>query len=228
MKLRPDLLDEASAQGLEVIQLTTEPDVPSSHVYMEAQIFTPDAKRFVLHRSAHAHGRDQFDPKHQFLLCDIDDRCRLTPLTTEVGATAPSVSPDGRYLYCFVDESKPGRGVLTLKKVNLDGADRQIILKIDQLLPGTNFHPSRAYPLSTISSDGNRIAISAFLGDGNTPDAPWGLLVFEISSATVNLVLHGPSWCNTHPFLSPDGRMGFFNSDESGILQAYMIRGLRG
>ena len=27
-----------------------------------------------------------------------------------------------------------------------------------------------------------------------------------------------------HPFLSPDGSMGFFNSDESGILQAYMIR----
>jgi hypothetical protein len=29
-----------------------------------------------------------------------------------------------------------------------------------------------------------------------------------------------------HPFLSPDGRMGFFNSDESGLLQAYLIRGL--
>jgi hypothetical protein len=29
-----------------------------------------------------------------------------------------------------------------------------------------------------------------------------------------------------HPFLSPDGTMGFFNSDESGILQAYMVRGL--
>jgi len=29
-----------------------------------------------------------------------------------------------------------------------------------------------------------------------------------------------------HPFLSPDGSMGFFNSDESGILQAYLIRGI--
>jgi hypothetical protein len=29
-----------------------------------------------------------------------------------------------------------------------------------------------------------------------------------------------------HPFLSPDGKLAFFNSDESGILQAYMIRGL--
>ena len=29
-----------------------------------------------------------------------------------------------------------------------------------------------------------------------------------------------------HPFISPDGATGFFNSDESGVLQAYMIRGL--
>ena len=28
-----------------------------------------------------------------------------------------------------------------------------------------------------------------------------------------------------HPFLSPDGKLGFFNSDESGILHAYMVRG---
>ena len=31
---------------------------------------------------------------------------------------------------------------------------------------------------------------------------------------------------HVHPFLSPDGSMAFFNSDESGVLQAYMIRGL--
>ena len=37
------------------------------------------------------------------------------------------------------------------------------------------------------------------------------------------------SWDKTvhvHPFLSPDGSMAFFNSDESGVLQAYMISGL--
>jgi len=38
----------------------------------------------------------------------------------------------------------------------------------------------------------------------------------------------GSTWrkeSHVHPFLSPDGRMGFFNSDESGTLQAYMMRG---
>ena len=36
----------------------------------------------------------------------------------------------------------------------------------------------------------------------------------------------GRKEAHIHPFLSPDGSMAFFNSDESGILQAYMIRGL--
>ena len=38
----------------------------------------------------------------------------------------------------------------------------------------------------------------------------------------------GSSWqkeTHIHPFLSPDGKSGFFNSDESGILQTYMVRG---
>ena len=38
----------------------------------------------------------------------------------------------------------------------------------------------------------------------------------------------GSSWqkdTHIHPFLSPDGGSGFFNSDESGVLQAYMVRG---
>src|SRR5262245_16722175 len=37
------------------------------------------------------------------------------------------------------------------------------------------------------------------------------------------------SWktgAHIHPFLSPDGAMAFFNSDESGLLQAYLLRGL--
>lgn len=198
-KPRPDLLEKSSPQGLEVIQLTTDPDVPSSHLYMEAQIFTMDSKRFVLHRSATAHGSDRNDPKHQYLLCDLEDGCSLTPLTEERGATAASVSPDGRSLYYFVDETRVNGGRFTLKRVGLDGRDRQTILVVDQPLPGTKFRPSKLYPLSTISSDGQRLAISAFLGDGQTENAPWGLMVFDLRKADVHLILHGPTWCNMHP-----------------------------
>jgi len=198
-KPRPDLLDKDSLPGIEVIQLTAEPDVPSSHLYMEAQIFAPDSKRFVLHRSASAHGGNKNDPKHQYLLCDLDDNGALRPLTEELGATAASVSPEGKYLYYFVDETTPGGGRLTLRRVNLDGADRQTILVVDGPLPGTSFRPSRLYPLSTISSDGKRLAISAFLGSGDREGEPFGLMVFDLEKAAVSLAIHGPTWCNMHP-----------------------------
>jgi len=199
MKLRPDLLDERSPKGIEVVQLTTEADVPSSHLYMEAQVFTPDSKRFVLHRSATAHGGSKSDPKHQYLLCDIDNDCALSPLTNELGATAASVSPDGKLVHYFVDETEVNGGGLTLKRVNLDGSARETVMVVDSALPGTGFRPSHLYPLSTISSDGKRIALSCFLGDGQTDNAPWGLMVFDIQAATVTLIIHGPSWCNMHP-----------------------------
>jgi len=205
---RPDLLAKDSPPGIEVFQLTTEADVPSSHLYMEAQVFTTDSKRFVLHRSATAHGGirggvmeamdDADDPKHQYLLCDLDDNGALLPLTNELGVTAASVSPDDRYLYYFVNETEPGGGRLTLKRVNLDATDRQTILVIDGPLPGTNFRASRPYFLSTISSDGKRLAIRAFLGDGKTESPPFGLLVFELLKPAVSLVLHGPTWSNMH------------------------------
>ena len=199
MKLRPDLVAPDSPPGLEVVQLTSDADVPSSHLYMEAQIFTMDSKHFVLHRSASAHGGSKSDPKHQYLRCDIDDRCSLHPLTEELGATAASVSPDGKHVYYFVDETKTGGGRLTLKRVGLDGTGRETILVVDGPLPDTKFRPSKIYPLSTISSDGNRLAVSAFLGDGQTADAPFGMMVFDLKQATVQLVIHGQTWCNMHP-----------------------------
>lgn len=197
-KLRPDLLDPNGAKGIEIVQLTTEAEVPSSHLYMEAQVFAPDSKRFVLHRSASAHGGSRSDPKHQYLRCDLDDNCSLHPLTDERGAVAASVSPDGKYVYYFVDETQPNGGRLTLKRVNLDGTDRQTILVVDSPLPGTPFRPSKLYPLSTISSDGKRLAISSFLGSGAKENEPFGLMVFDLQKATVSLVYQGITWCNMH------------------------------
>ncbi len=199
MRPRPDLLTEASLAELEVYQLTTEESVPNSHIYMEAQIFTPDSQRLVLHRSAHPHGSDPRDPEHQYLVCDLGNGGELTPITRELGATAPSVSPDGETLYYFVDETRVGGGRLSLKRVGMDGGESEEIVVVDTPLSGTRFRPSRPYPLSTISSDGKRLAISAFLGDGMIENAPWGLLVFDVERASVELILQGQTWCNVHP-----------------------------
>ncbi|MEE2752780.1 MAG: hypothetical protein VX910_02270 [Candidatus Latescibacterota bacterium] len=198
MRIRPDLIPKEENDKLEVVQLTDE-EIPSSHVYMEAQIFTPDSDRLLIHRSAHPHGSDPTDPEHQFLICNLEDNCSLTPIITELGTTGPSISPDGEYLYYFVDETEPLGGRLTLKRVKMDGTERETIYVLDHPISDTDARLSRPYPLSTISSDGKRIAISGFLGDGKTVGAPWGLLVFEIDDPSVRLIFSGPSWCNIHP-----------------------------
>ena len=199
MLLRPDMLSADSPEGIEVTQLTDEAEVPSCHIYMESQVFTPDSRFLVVHRSANPHGSDKDDPRHRYLLCDLEDECRLTPLTDETGVTGPCISPDGVFFYYFVNETEVGGGRLSLKRVKLDGTDRQTILVVDSPLPDTAFRPSRIYPLSTISADGQRIAISGFLGDGTDENIDWGLMVFDVEKATVALIIHGPTWCNMHP-----------------------------
>ena len=195
--IRPDLLSPDAPEGVEVLQLTSR-DLPSSHVYMEAQVFSPDSTRFVLHESATPHGGDKDDPKHRYLICDLEDNGSLRPITDEVGATAPSVSPDGRYLYYFVDETEPNAGRLTLKRVGFDGTDRQTLLVLDTPLPDSAGRASRPYVISTIRSDGRRIALSCYLGDGNSDGQPGGLMVFDLDRASVEVILSGPSWCNVH------------------------------
>lgn len=196
---RPDLLTPECPEGLEIFQLTTEA-LPSSHVYMEAQIFTPDSRHLVLHRSAHPHGSDPGDPEHRFLLCDLEHDGALAPITDELGTTAPSIDPTGAWLYYFVNETQPAvGGRLTLRRVRLDGTQREDVAVVDGVLPDAPGPFSRPYPLSTISSDGKRVAISGFLGDGTQADAPWGLLVFEVATGAVQLILQGASWCNVHP-----------------------------
>jgi len=197
MRERNDLLPEGAASDLAVFQLTDEA-LPSSHLYMEAQVFTPDSKYFLLHRSATPHGGNTRDPEHQYLLCALDYHAALSRITQETGCVAPSMSPDGSTCYYFVDETSVNGGMLTLKRVDLDGTNRETILVVDAPLPGTHYRPSRIYPISTISSDGKRVAISAFLGDGALENAPWGLMVFDVAKAEVNLILEGPSWCNLH------------------------------
>jgi len=165
---------------------------------MEARVFTPDSRRLLLHRCAYPHGFDKTDPRHAYLLCDLENGGRLHPITEEPAATSPSVAPDGKCVYYFVDETRLGGGRLSLKRVNIDGTERRTVMVIDGPLPGSRFRPSRIYPLSTISSDGKRLALQAFLGDGRTRSAPFGLLVFDLEQATVSLPIYGPSLCNMH------------------------------
>jgi len=184
---RKDLPDENSPKGLRVVQITTEPTVESHNVYMESHIFTPDSERFVFVR-----GKDLW-------LCDIKDDFSLRQVTNEQGVKGPAISPDGKWMYYLVDKTLTPEGVLRLRRLCLENFTRETLLVLDGPVPGTNYKPKRIYSLSSISTDGKRVCTSAFLGDGNTENAPFGLLVFDLEKPSVKLVFEGQNFNNTHP-----------------------------
>ena len=127
---RPDMPDENSPKNLTVVQLTADPETPCAHVYMEAQIFSPDSRRFLLERSGNPHGPKKNDPEHQYLLCDLENDCELVPVTDELNAIAPSFDPTGQFIYYLVDNSDINSGSIAVKRVNADGTGRETLMVV--------------------------------------------------------------------------------------------------
>ncbi|MCL4402886.1 MAG: hypothetical protein M1436_09530 [Acidobacteria bacterium] len=179
---RPDMAGPSSPRGLRVVQVTAGGQRGSWNVYTEAPVFTPDSSRFVFVRDG------------AYWLCDVKNRFALRPLIEEKGATAPSVSPDGKWVYYII--TAPG---LKLKRISLKSFRAETLLSIEDKVPGTAYRPSRIYGLSSISSDGRKLCTSAFLGDGKTPKAPFGLLVFDLAKRTASVIVLGADYNNAHP-----------------------------
>ena len=161
-------------------------------------MFTPDSRRFVFQRFLDPADIDTRSSRREYLLCDIKDGYSFIQLTDEEGAIGPSVSPDGRYLYYFVDRTVAGGGWWAIKRVDLDTFQRETLAKFDRPLPEAGRHLSMLYVLSSISSDGARLCMSGYLGDGRSHNAPWGLVVFDVERAAASLIFEGQSFCNLH------------------------------
>lgn len=178
----------AVSGDLELLEMTSGA-TPACHVYMEAQVFTPDSRRMVIHQSAHPHGSDPLDPEHRYLCCDLESLERPWELTREVGATALAISPDGEWFYYFVGSLEVDRGVIRLRRVRLDGTGREELFALDHGPSG------RFYPLSTISSDGKRLAIATNLAGSGGQSALW---CFDLERGTARMLLHGMNFGNLH------------------------------
>ena len=190
---RQDLLDEYSPDGLKVIQITTNPDMTSHHVYPERSMFTPESKRFVFHRML-AEGNSTGD----YWICDIEDNFSLRQITDEREIRGMAVSPSGKWMYyCIEDMTKSPKSILKLKRVSLEDYKRETLYILEGPIPGTNLRPTRL-SLRSISSDGKRLCAQAFLGDGKTENAPFGILVFDIEKLSLKLIFKGKFFNNMH------------------------------
>ena len=158
------------------------------HIYMEAPVFTPDSNHFIFWRNSDT-------AQKVFMLCDRRQARSDDPIDRRAAyVTSPSVSHNGKYLY-YVTNEIAAKNRLTIKRVNLDGTDRQTICVIDGKLNG---HPCQLlgiYSLSTINPDDSRLA----LGIDFEPDRA-GLVVVDLHAGTCEMVFDGPlkAWQNFH------------------------------
>ena len=189
-KERPDLLDQDSPKGLRVVQLSTDPNWVSHHLYPEAHMFTPDSKRFLFHRMPLQEGE-----AGAFWLCDIGDRFGLREIIDERGAGQPSVSPDGRWAYyCIFSAEKK---VLQLKRVSLETFQRQTLAWITDKIPGAAHSWSSAGRSTSISSDGQRLCTGIVFDTGSVQKPRFGILVIDLETFAAHVAFVGD-----HEFLN--------------------------
>lgn len=201
---RNDLLDERSPRGVRVVQLVNEPGHWFNHIYMETPSVTPDGRRVVVSgfRAAETLAQDNArDIPRNFYLCDLEDErgIALRKLTDDGGLErAPSVSPDGRYLYYIVSRAQSKAGPVLFRRVNLETNRSEDLLTFDALLSG-GLPCRQIYNLGTMSPDGERYATACCFGDPKHAGSPWGLLVVDLPSMTSYPVELGADYTNIHP-----------------------------
>ncbi len=184
---RPDMLHADSPEGIRVLQLTDEPGLPCAHVYMEAQVFSPDSRLFIFERSGNAHEPDLNDPEHKYMLCDIADGCKISPVIEELNAVGPSFAPDGSFIYYFVDNSAFPEGNVLLKRVRPDGSSRETICTVGEKT-SHDFMLRLIYSHSSISSDSKRLVTGACVIDRKSSEEAWGVTVFDLEKASPEVI----------------------------------------
>ena len=186
------MLDSRSPKGLRIVQITTDPDVESHHLYPECPMFTPDSRKFVFLRSEgkkHLRG---------YWLCDLGDNFALRKLVGETGVVGLVVSPDGRWAYYILDRMSYPEQAFVVKRVSLEDFRGEVLFTYDGAIPGKSHKLSRLRGPTSISSDGKRLCGWAFLGDGKSVNGPFGILVFDIEARSTRLIFQAEEFCNMH------------------------------
>ena len=193
--VRDECRTPASPEGLEIMQVASDARMSQAY-YCDCPTWTSDSTRFVFRREAGEGGT----PPAGLWLCDVRDRCRSEPVLDfiEGDDAAPRQSkgailaPDGTCAYHLV---RIGR-TLELRRVDVATRREDVLCTAPM--------PLRATGLATISADGERLLMGAFLGDGQREGAPWGAYIFDVRRGTYWPLEFGNGFRNMHAQYSHD------------------------
>lgn len=177
------LFDEPNMpEGVRVYQVTDDPE-RASLIYPDRPSFLADGRRFVVNTSSGP------------AVCDPDDNFALRPLFGDGAPRGLRLTYDGRYAY-FNRRGKD-EGGLTLARIDLDTGDIEDLFHAADVLPGTDV-PAEKFRIATVSADNRRVAAGVYLGDGETPDAPFAIMAIDLERGSVHHVIEHRDFPNPH------------------------------
>jgi hypothetical protein len=177
------LIDRNSPEGIHVYRMTDDPK-SAGLIYPDQPSFLADDRRLVLNTSTGP------------VICDPDDGGSLYPIFSDGERKHISLTFDGRYAYSE-HRSKEGEGSLRISRVELGSLREEDVFHCEGLLPGTSIRADR-FRVGTISADNRRAACGIWLGDGKTPDAPYGIVVLDLEKGEAWIAAEDLNFANPH------------------------------
>ena len=176
--------DGRSPKGVSVFQLTND-EKGAALVYPDLPCFLHDGRRFILHGQAGP------------MVCNLDKGASLRPLFESPGGGRPfTVYPNGRFV-AFHERQSDAGGHFKLWRMDVDTGKIELVYERAGRIPGTPIDAGKL-SVATVSSDGRRFATVAFLGDGHTQNAPYGIVVIEPGRDSVAVVAEDKDFFNGH------------------------------
>ncbi len=164
--------------GVRILRMTSQPCINHT-IYPETPVSTPDGRRFIFGRLA------ALGTLTTFWIADIGMR-RCRQVTDEEGASAPIVTPDGRWFFYSVGRS--------IRRLSAATFEREDVFEVPASVPTVG-------PIVSVSHDGTR-----FLASASRTLGRYGVAVIDIARGTVDVVAEGRDVRNPHPQFSLDGR----------------------
>ena len=185
MILQPELLDAKSPKGIEVYDLA--PDVDHAVLtYPDKPTFLQGGRRMLM------------TVNHEFHICHLDENARLENLNHLIPGNDREKSHltcDGRYLAFKADTNDNNQ--LLIRRYDFQTNTLVDLYSASGKLQDTCV-PIGKFDLMTISRDGIHIAGRIYLGDGQTHQAGWGIVVINTETNSARVIQKHNDFHNTH------------------------------
>jgi hypothetical protein len=180
---RPEFLTPASPEGLRAVQITSDTMRDSEAIYCDTPSWSPDSRFFAFYRRA----SDDGTQPNSLWLCDTADDFAISPVISYQADTVNAcLSPDGTCVYHVLKVADR----LEVRRVALTGGAETVVANAPL--------PLGFRGCLSMSADGERLLVGAFLGDGKTEGAPWGAYIFEVKRGTHRVIEFGNGYRNMH------------------------------